>query len=256
MSGWAIFLIVIFVLIAAAAVGWIFFTQLRARRLGLPAPPLLPFSRSTNSRTNAYAAPSPAPGGVKDWVTSKFNALRNTRTAGGAYESTGYGGGSGLRTDRRAFGALDPDEAWDARVGNEADYGGPGGYYEEQELGLQDPSHGPYGGGGYGGPPVPMGAVHVGGIEDGRGRSRDRQRVLDERYEEEVHGGAAATHNQQDPFADQAERSDMSLRGVSPRPVVDTHATRSSNHKAQQSLGAASTENSPTERRSMFREDV
>ena len=75
-------------------------------------------------------------------MTDKWNALQNKRTAGGAYESTGYGGSA--RGERRGFGPLDPDEAWDARVDNEAS-----GYYEEQELGLQDPGQGPYGGHGY-----------------------------------------------------------------------------------------------------------
>ena len=110
---------------------------------------------------------------------------------------------------------------------------------------MQDPGQGPYGGGGYG-------EIGVGGIEAGRGRSRSRQRELDNRYDEEMH--ADGEGGQRDPFADGAERSDMSLRGVSPRPVIDTQAARG--HKAQQSLGAASTEDSPTERRSMFRENM
>ena len=216
---------------------------MRARRLGLPAPSLNPFSRNNRGTSNAYSAPSPAPSGVQGWISAKINALRNTRTAGGAYESTGYGGAASR--DRRGFGQLDPDEAWDARVGNEADYAS--GYYEEQELGLQDPAHGPYGGGGYGGGAPQVG---VGGIEEGRGRSKSRQRELNDRYDEEVHGGGATKN----PFADGAERSDLSLRGVSPRPVVDTAAAKG--HKGQQSLGATSTENSPTERRSMFRENM
>lgn len=134
-------------------------------------------------------------------------------------------------------------------MGNEADYGG--GYYEEQELGLQDPAHGPYGGGGYGAGPGAgnPGHIGVGGIEEGRGRSRSRQRELDDRYDAEMGAGPTKAR---DPFADEAERSDMSLRGVSPRPVAD--ATRG--HKNQQSLGATSNEDSPTERRSMFREDM
>ena len=142
------------------------------------------------------------------------------------------------------MGSLDPDEAWDARVGNEADYGG--GYYEEQELGgLDEPgSAGPYGGSNYG-----HGNVGVGGIEAGRGRSRDRHREVDARYEEEMHGGARS--GRQDPFGDHAERSDVSLRGVSPRPVLDTKG-----HKTNQSLGAHSIDDSPNERRSAFQEQM
>ena len=56
-----------------------------------------------------------------------FRGSGGNRSATGAYE----------RPSRRGFGALDPDEAWDSRVG--------GDYYEEQELA----SHDPYGGSGY-----------------------------------------------------------------------------------------------------------
>lgn len=170
--------------------------------------------------------------------------MTSRRTAGGAYEATSYGGSGGAAArggDRRAFGPLDPDEAWDARVGNEADYGGQGGYYEEQELGLQDPGHGPYGGGGYG-------DVGVGGIPEERGRSRSRQRELDGRYEEEVHGGGQVRN----PFGDDAAVG--GLRQASPRPVETGDGQR---RKGQASLGTqGSVDDSPTERRSMFREDV
>lgn len=214
------------------------YAQIRARRLGLPAPSLNPFARNSRQADNSgYRAPAPAPAGITGWISNAISKLRPNRTAGGAYESTGYASATaGQRRDRRGFGPLDPDEAWDAQVGTE------GGYYEEQELGLQDPSHGPYGGGGYG-------EVGIAGIpENERGRSRSRQRELDTRYDEEVHGGAKTN-----PF-EEAETSNMSLRGVSPRPVVDTDAARGAHKKGQSSLGAP--DDSPTERRSMFREDV
>lgn len=210
-------------------------TQYRARRLGLPTPSLNPFTRNRNQQ--GYSAPAPAPTDIGGWFSSKIDAIRHVgsgRTAGGAYESTGYGGGTRGRNDRRGFGPLDPDEAWDTRVGNEA-------YYEEQELGLQDPGAGPYGGSGYGG----SNNIGIAGIEEGRGRSRSRQRELDDRYDEEMGVGAS------DPFGQGAERSDMSLRGVSPRPDGDAQKS----HKSQQSLGAQS-DTSPTERRSMFRENM
>ena len=180
----------------------------------------------------------------------KINGMRNTRSTTGAYESTGYGGARSGERDRRGFGALDPDEAWDARVDQEA----AGGYYEEQELGLREPGQGPYGGSGYGdvgaGP-----AVGVAGIEVGRGRSRSRQRELDERYDEEVHGGGAQGGLKPNPFGDEAEAS--SLRSVSPRPHVETGRGVSAHKKGQSSLGTTNEgESSPTERRSMFREDV
>lgn len=173
----------------------------------------------------------------------KFKA-RNNRTAAGAYEgapASAPGGGGG----RRGFGPLDPDEAWDARVGNEADNYGPGGYYEEQELGLHRPStSGRYAGAGaaaetntaYGGASdsyamnlaaTPRGPPEEGGFD---GVSRGRQ-------------GAAAAGGR-NPFDDDAaEPSNISLRGVSPRPMEGEH-------------GPAKGADSLSERRSVFTEQV
>lgn len=98
---------------------------------------------------------------------------------------------------------------------------------EEQELGLHAPA--PY--------------------EGARGRSASRdpepyiggsQAGLDRRYDEEM--GRKPALN---PFDDSAEPSNVSLRGVSPRPI-DTSVK---GHKSQLS-------DSPTERRSMFRENM
>ena len=148
---------------------------------------------------------------------------------------------------------MDPDEAWDARVGAEADGYGPGGYYEEQELGLRPPATGrnDYAGGGYGND----GSLPTYGNEDmhrGRSLSRDDtayvgggQKGLDQRYDEEVHGGA----ERENPFGDAAEAS--SMRGVSPRPHVEEKG-----HSKQTSEGSnLKPGDSPTERRSMFREE-
>lgn len=148
------------------------------------------------------------------------------RSAGGAYEST-------TGRDRRGFGALDPDEAWDSRVGNE--------YYEEQELGLQDPQQGPYGGSGYGNV---VGAE----VDPGRGRSKDRQRELDERYDEEME--VEGINSISNPFGDDAASS---MRGVSPRPMIDTKGGKGKGHMTQNSLEP---DESPNERRSMFRENM
>lgn len=147
---------------------------------------------------------------------------------------------------------MDPDEAWDTRVGNETDsYGvsGPGGYYEDQELrlaptpGLDNPyaSHheaamSPYGEG-----------------ERGRSKSRDPsgmmggQQGLDTRYDQEM---GRADNKQNNPFSDDNEAP--SLRGVSPRPMVNPSAEQ--NRRSQ--VGGGSQENSPTERKSMFRESL
>lgn len=52
------------------------------------------------------------------------------------------------------------------------------------------------------------------------------------------------------PFDDDAEPSNISMRGVSPRPI-DTHAGATQDHG--QDLGSG---DSPAERRSVFREEV
>ena len=242
-SGVGAFFIVLLVLIIVAAIAWVVFTQLRARRLGLPPPSLssyIPFKKSSASRNY----PSPAPGGIVGWVKDKVDALKNrgNRTAGGAYEEPL--GGSRGRPNNRGFGPLDPDEAWDARVGNEADGYGPGGYYEEQELGLHEPTS-------YNASTKQPVLPGYGEGESSRGRTRSQdpsgmvggsQRGLDNRYDEEM--GRAPRH---DPFDDAAERSDMSMRGVSPRPM----GARPMGHRAGDSIGE-----SPPEKRSMFHENM
>lgn len=144
---------------------------------------------------------------------------------------------SNVRGRNARHATLDPDEAWDARVGNEADAYGPGGYYEEQELGL----HGRAG--------VATGGPTSYDVERGRSRSREpepyiggSQAGLDRRYDEEM--GRAGPAKRQNPFDDSAEPSNVSLRGVSPRPIDTTGGVQKGK------------ENSPTERRSLFRENV
>lgn len=233
----AFFIIVAFVLVAGV-IAWVVYTHLRARRLGLPQPTFLsyiPFKKSSSER---YGAPGPAPGGVIGWVNDKIRSFknRNNRSAGGAYEEPLSSNVRG-RASNRGFGPLDPDDAWDARVGTEADAYGPGGYYEEQELGLH-------------GQPTSTGANPPSYESRGRALSREpepyiggSQAGLDRRYEEEM-GGKPATN----PFDDAAaEPSNVSLRGLSPRPVIDTSQAKG---KGQD------TSDSPTERRSMFRENM
>ena len=158
---------------------------------------------------------------------------RNNRSATGSYEQTlhpGAGAGAGAGAGRRGFGPLDPDEAWDARVGNEAD---AYGYYEEQELGGvgRGNTSTEYRGGSYGGNLAPT----PGFEEDGRGRTASRS-------------PGQPPLGSRNPFDDDAAAS---LRGVSPRPI-DTHAATPKKHsKEPDSAGS-----SPTERRSVFRENV
>ncbi|KAI9704470.1 MAG: hypothetical protein M1820_005544 [Bogoriella megaspora] len=263
MSGWGIFFIIVVILLVLAAIGWVMyaqppqfqsisatlhthlsislnailtsspsFTHLRARRLGLPPPSLNPFA-SRSSRP--YSSDT---SGIKGWFSSVTSRLRNRRSAAGAYEETSLGSAttphsSTARGGRHGFGPLDPDEAWDSRVGHEADVYEPGGYYEEQELPLRNQ----YPGQGFAAtPPTP--GFGVGGESERGGRGRPSE--LDERYDEEMGRG-----RRENPFGDHAEAGDVALRGVSPRPI-DTSAGHSRGHHGD----------SPTERRSMFREDM
>ncbi|KAI9848225.1 MAG: hypothetical protein M1838_000613 [Thelocarpon superellum] len=243
-SGAGIFFIILAILIVAGVIGWIVTIHLRAQRLGLPRPTLasyIPGYHPAGSRGYS-SAPS---GGVLDWVNDRWHAItsRRDRTAGGAYEEP-LSGARGRRSNR-GISALDPDEAWDTHVGAEADGYGPGGYYEEQELGLHPGGTGAYAGGGYAGQTPGTSAIlraeGPGYDDEERPRGRSRSREPAPFGAESSHeGGGKAGH---DPFGDHAERSDMSLRGVSPRPM-----------DAEVAHAPAKEDDSPTERKSIFRE--
>jgi hypothetical protein len=221
MNGGIIFVIVLVFLVLAGYGGWVAWSRIQANRLGLPPPSLNPFARTTA----APNYPAPAPGGIRGWVETQIRKFknRNNRYATGAYEESSYGGGRG-RGHR-----LDPDEAWDARVGNEA-------HYEEQELGLHAPidHHNDYdarNNTAYGAPSPGFQSTEP---ERERGRSRTR----------EYDGDSLHTTN---PFGDDAAAS---LRGVSPRPLEteDTSYGGARGHVKGQSV-----DDSPTERRSASR---
>ena len=242
MNGAAIFFLLLLLLVILPAGIWVAYTRWRAHKNGLPPPPLSAYNPFNRSSSSNYAGATTHSSGVIGWFQTKFSSLKNSRTAGGAYEA-GRGGG-------RGFGPLDPDGAWDTRVGNEADAYGPPGDYEEQELGLHPPAPGAYGGSGYGAPSPAL--PDYGAEEMGRGRSASREpgayiggskRGLDQRYDEEM--------GRDDPFSDTAERSNM--RAVSPRP---TELDVSSKGQGQKGSGGAGADDSPTERKSMFRENV
>lgn len=234
------FFIVLVVLLVVAAVGWVGFTQLRARRLGLPSPPLssyIPFARS--SHQSPFGDPQPRAGGVRGWISDRFQSIKNPRSAAGAYEQPS------APTGRRGFGALDPDEAWDASVGHEA-YG-VGAYYPDDHE-LEDRGYHGRGAAPYSGSEYQMNLAGD-GVDETRGRNPNpRTGGLD------AHNSRHLATGEHNPFDDaSAEPSNMSLRGVSPRPL-DTHTA---------AAGAAAaghpTQDSPTsvaERRSVFREDV
>ncbi|KAF2687264.1 hypothetical protein K458DRAFT_415525 [Lentithecium fluviatile CBS 122367] len=235
MNGGVIFLLVLIFLVLGGYGGWVLWSRLQARKNGLPPPSLNPFNRSSSSAANY---PGPAPTGIQGWFQSQIHKFknRNNRYASGAYEEpSGY---SGTRGGRGGGSRLDPDEAWDARVGNEV-------YYEEQELGLQEPSR--QGGHASANPfeSSPYGAPSPGYPEPERGRSRTRE------YDE----GSLDTRSAQNPFGDD---NAASLRGVSPRPMdhgIDTSYGGAAG--AQKKKKGGSADNSPTEsRRSIFHEEM
>ncbi|TGO47763.1 hypothetical protein BOTNAR_0507g00090 [Botryotinia narcissicola] len=229
-SGVGAFFIIVLIVAVIGGVAWIVYTHLRARRLGLPQPSLSSYNPFKGG-SDRYGGSGSGQGGVVGWVKDKVNGLknRNSRSAGGAYEEPLSSNVRG-RAANRGFGPLDPDDAWDARVGTEADAYGPGGYFEEQELGLHGGHSGAAGtsgtGPGFSSPPRGRSLSlepepYVGGSKAG----------LDRRYDEEM--GVQSVNN---PFDDPSE-----LRGVSPRPMDTKNKAHDDNY---------------SERRSMFRENM
>ncbi|EUC37839.1 hypothetical protein COCCADRAFT_32940 [Bipolaris zeicola 26-R-13] len=237
MNGWLVFAIVLILLVSGTYFGWYFYARWNASRNGLPPPSMNPMVAFSSSNAEASNYPGPAPTGIKGWIDTqvrKFKNRNNRYTTGSGYEDTGYGS-RGVGGGRGAGSRLDPDEAWSSRVGDEA-------YYEEQELGLHDPPHA-----------ANQSANPFAG-EPTRGRSRTR-----ESYDEHLDA-----HNARNPFGDDAAAS---LRGVSPRPVMDADtgyhgaATTAGNSSADPRKKSGSPDShhdkSPTEsRRSVFREAI
>ncbi|KAI1813183.1 hypothetical protein GGS20DRAFT_494152 [Poronia punctata] len=241
------FFIIFFILLFLAAVSWVGFTQLRARRLGLPSPPLssyIPFARS--SYQSQYGGPQPKSGGIRGWIKDRLPSNKNSRSAAGAYEQPSAAG------SRHGFGALDPDEAWDARVGHEG-YGVGSYYPDDQEL--EDRGHhnnrqgnaggavpSPYTGSGY--------EMNLATDDGGRGRSTNpRTSRPSSMAAGPGNGNGNGNGKTRNPFDDAAEPSNISLRGVSPRPI-DTRKTPANGDQPQESP------TSMMERRSIFREDI
>jgi hypothetical protein len=259
---WGLFFFLLFLLLIFAAIGWVFFTQYRARKAGLPPPSFksyIPFVGGSARGASASNYPTPRSAGPIEWVKDQLDKLRNRRTAQGAYEETGsqqesgiagYGAGGSARRGRGA-----EDDAWDSQVRDEDPYGGAGagagGYYEEQELGLT-PTPGlqsePYG----------AGSSYLDartGYENERGRSQNRSPGLKTGagLQTGQQGHARPGSAGQNPFGDDNEAA--SLRDVSPRPEVDG---RGIGHvKGQASLDSQHGGDSPTStRKSMFREGL
>lgn len=239
--GW--FFLLLILLILFGIVGWVVFTQVTARRQGLPAPSLkswksyVPFM----NRQGSTNYPAPRRSGPLEWIRDQIAKLGNKRTARGAYEEAGgegggYSGGGGARRGRGV-----EDDAWDTRVGNEDPYGASGpGYagYEEQELGLAPTpgvQGGPYAGGGGSGGGDYLSAGQRGYTDTERGRP----------------GSRAA-----DPFGDQNEVP--SLRSVSPRPEGEPRGGgHTKNSQSLDTQGSGDGNTSPiSTRKSVFREQM
>lgn len=240
MNGWLVFLIILLLLVSISYFGWYFYARWNANRNGLPPPsmnPVAAFKNRSSSASSNY--PGPAPTGIKGFIDTQIRKFknRNNRTAAGAYEEPAYGQPRG----RGAGSRLDPDEAWSARVGDEA-------YYEEQELGLHEPSStraNPYANTNYTAP-------YPGVNEPERGRSRTR-----DSYDEHTDGRSGKLN----PFSDD---NAASLRGVSPRPLGNEDTSYHGGASVQMPQGpkkgkpgSIDSLDSPTEsRRSVFREDI
>jgi hypothetical protein len=165
---------------------------------------------------------------------------RNTRTAAGAYEgSSPYNAGyssTGGAANSRGFDHLD-DDPWDSRVG------GYNPYEEERELGLAPP-------GGYRQAPAgyrPEGDGYQMNLAVDPAGGSGARTGGDEPAEEERRGRTRSRSPEPpakaNPFGDDAEPSNISLRGVSPRPMDSSFAGRK----------AAKAED---DRRSIFREEM
>jgi hypothetical protein len=218
-GGGYIFLIIVIVLLILAAAAFFLYLRLTKNK------------RQSAREAGGFPSSSSSSNPVVSWFQNTLQSLKNKRSRTDAgYEGAGYAGVTGRAA--RGGGPLDPDEAWDSHVGNEAEIYGPGGYYEETELGLH-PQSTAYTGAAYGGPAgrlstdgagfAPAPGLSAGAAERGRSRS------------------PAVGEN---PFGDGADAS--SFRSVSPRPFEHSQGIKK----------ASSRTNSPAGRRSMFREDM
>lgn len=50
MNGFVVFLIILVIAIPSAYGGWVFYSRMQARKLGLPPPSLIPFTRDSTLR--------------------------------------------------------------------------------------------------------------------------------------------------------------------------------------------------------------
>jgi hypothetical protein len=252
MNGGVVFLLILILAIVFGYGGWYAWARWNANKNGLPPPSMNPIAAFRASRGSEPSYPGPAPAGIRGFIDAQMRKFknRNNRSAAGAYEESSFTTGGGAARGRGAGSRLDPDEAWSARVGDEA-------YYEEQELGLHEPARtaNPYAPTSYNTQQQHQQQQHA---EPPRGRSRTRE------YDDDMRDQRGAHLN---PFDDD---NAASLRGVSPRPL-DYSSQDTSYHGGatvqmpqvpqikthKKAGGSDSAENSPTEsRRSVFREAI
>ena len=175
--------------------------------------------RASHQRAFGSAPGAPSLDGAKASLSSLWYKLRNPRDRSA---SAGFEGISAGRAQQQHRGrALDPDEAWDSRVGNEAD-----AYYEDTEL---------QGTTSYRGATEYTGAA--GGARGGNSTGMPAENPFGDEH--------ATSRVTQNPFGDEHAAEQANVRSVSPRPMVDTNVPGQS--------GPAQI--SPT-RRSLFKENV
>lgn len=231
-----VFFLILFLLLLVYG-GWVGWKIYNARKHGEKLSgwkSFVPFMKSSGGSSTNY--PTPRSAGIVEWVKERINGMRNKRTTVGGYEDSRGAEGQYQNLNPNSAGSSRPrgrgleDDAWDSRVGgrDEDPYGpGPGGYYEEQELGLAPTP-------GVGGSSQPYGNDYIGQNTSYGGSSSSRGR------------------DNLDPFSDSNQAA--SLRSISPRPDLGGLDT-SGKHRRMESDDGGNTSPIST-RKSIFREDV
>jgi hypothetical protein len=177
------------------------------------------FRRRASQRRAFGDAGGPSLDGAKQGLSAFWYKLKNPRARSGSAGFEGISAGRAAGGNRGARRALDPDEAWDSRVGHEAD-----GYYEDTEL------------------QGTTGYVNTDSTEYVGAASRSGMPAANPFGDEH-----AARKTDDNPFGDEHAAAPV-LRSVSPRPFVEVGST---------SAGAAlqPPQTSPT-RKSIFKEET
>ncbi|KKA29942.1 hypothetical protein TD95_004805 [Thielaviopsis punctulata] len=186
-SGVGGFFITVLIVAFLGALAWFAYSQIRARKLGLPPPSLSSYNPFKSQNLDPYA---PSSGGVGGWFKERIGAFKNrhSRSAAGAYE-----------------GARHDDEAWDTRAdtyGYEAELD-DSRFHQDTSYTTQHP----HSGSSYN---MNVASTPAGGAsradlavadadESSRGRSRSRE-----------------PDARANPFDDEAQPSNMSTHSVGP----------------------------------------